>query len=354
MEFKDRRILRITQVMLSKGLGGGERIFIDLCLSLAEKGHQIQAVCHPEFHGLSLLDNPNVLICPLKVHWDCSLSARSKLIHYMKSFKSQIVHTHMARASMIGGFAGWATKIPVAANMHDYAKLKYYSKVKYFFPGTKDLKRYLVENQVNTDRIIVIPHFSRLDAVASIAEDNHRPDKLISFGRFSPEKGFDLLIEALRILKDRGLLLNLRLGGDGPEKHKLVQLVNKYSLQRQINFSGWVSDVPLFLKEGSIFVLPSLRESFGIAVLEAMSQGKIIIASKTPGPKEILDNSMAHLFAVGDAAALSDCIQEAILNPANSYSRAQNALAHFKANFSVENIIERFGSSYHHILDASA
>ena len=101
MAMVKNRSLRITQVMLSKGIGGGERIFIDICVSLAEKGHRIQAVCHPEFQGLSLLRHPDIQVCPLKVRWDYSIPARFKLIFYIKSFKSQIVHTHMARASII-------------------------------------------------------------------------------------------------------------------------------------------------------------------------------------------------------------------------------------------------------------
>lgn len=343
--------LRITQVMLSKGLGGGERIFIDICVSLAEKGHRIQAVCHPEFQGLSLLMCPNVQVYPLKVRWDYSISARLKLFFYLKSFKSQIVHTHMARASIIGGFSGRVAKIPAAANMHDYTKLKYYKNINHFFPGTEDLKEYLINNKISGEKIIVIPHFSRLSAVSTVSIDKDQPLEVISFGRFSPEKGFDVLIEAFKILKNRGLNLHLKLGGNGPDKQKLVNLVKKYELNNYVNFFGWVDNISDFFKKGSIFVLPSLREAFGIVVLEAMSQGKIIISSKAPGPSEILDNSMAYLFPVGNADALADCIQKAIQHPNKSIDRAKNALNCFNAYYCLDKVLPQFESSYHGILN---
>ena len=349
----ENKPLKITQVMLSKGLGGGERIFTDICISLAEKGHRIQAVCHPDFLGLSLLSGSRVEVYPLKVRWDYSLAARLKLISYLKAFQSQIIHTHMARASIVGGFSGKVARIPTVANMHDYAKLKYYKYTDFFFPGTKDLKKYLISYKIKEDKIIVIPHFSRLSSVNVIPIRADQPIEFMSFGRFSPEKGFDILITACKILKDRGINVNLKLGGDGPEKQKLVKLVKRLKLDH-IDFVGWVNDVAKFMQSGSVFILPSRRESFGIVLLEAMSQGKIIISSKTPGPSEILDNSMAYLFAVGSANELADCIQKVLQDPSEAIKRAKNALDCYNTFYRLNKVLPLFESSYYSILKNNA
>ena len=49
--------MRISQIMLAKGFGGAERSFVDTALALAERGHQVQAICHKEFSKIGLLQN---------------------------------------------------------------------------------------------------------------------------------------------------------------------------------------------------------------------------------------------------------------------------------------------------------
>jgi len=335
--------MRITQVMLSRGMGGGERICIDISLALADAGHRVQAVCHPEFEGRHLFKHSGIEIHPLKVRWDYSPVARRRLCALIKGFRPHIVHTHMARASMVGGAAGKRCGVPVVANMHDYAKLKYYRNIDHFFPGTEDLKAYLVKNAVDPQQVTVIPHFSRIKPVDAV--DPFSPT-MVGMGRFSPEKGFDVLIRALGILKDRGVDLPLELGGDGPEKPRLERMVKQLNLDGQVRFAGWISDVADFLCKGSIFVLPSRRESFGIAVLEAMSQGRIIVAAMAPGPLEILNDTTAFFFPVGDASALADRIQEILANPEDANQRAGNALACFKSDYGVAAVLPLLESCY--------
>jgi len=340
--------MRITQVMLSRGMGGGERICIDISLALADAGHRIQAVCHPEFEGRHLFKHSGIEIHPLKVRWDYSPVARRRLCALIKDFRPHIVHTHMARASMVGGAAGQRCGVPIVANMHDYAKLKYYRNIDHFFPGTEDLKAYLVKKAVDPQQITMIPHFSRIVPVDAVAPFS---PGLVGMGRFSPEKGFDLLIQALGILKSRGVELPLELGGDGPEKPRLERMVKQLSLDGQVRFAGWISDVAAFLRKGSIFVLPSRRESFGIAVLEAMSQGRIIVAAMAPGPLEILDDTTAFFFPVGDASALADRIQEVLANPDDANLRAHNALNRFTSYYGVDTVMPHMEACYRNMIN---
>ena len=340
--------MRITQVMLSRGMGGGERICIDISLALADAGHRIQAVCHPEFEGRHLFKHSRIEIHPLKVRWDYSPVARQRLRALIKDFRPHIVHTHMARASIVGGAAGRRCGVPIVANMHDYAKLKYYKNIDHFLPGTEDLRKYLIKNDVAPQRITVIPHFSRMAPVDTTGAFS---PTLAGMGRLSPEKGFDLLVQAMGILKDRGIELPLELGGDGPERTRLVQMVKQYGLDSQIRFAGWISDVAAFLHKGSIFVLPSRRESFGIAVLEAMSRGRIIVAAMAPGPLEILDDTTAFFFPVGDASALADRIQEILANPEDAIKRANNALNRFTSYYGVDTVMPHMEACYRKMLN---
>ena len=71
--------------------------------------------------------------------------------------------------------------------------------------------------------------------------------------------------------------------------------INKNDLSKQIEFLGWISEKDEFYNEVDIVVLPSLNESFGIVLLEAMMYSKPIISSLATGPKEILENKNAAL-----------------------------------------------------------
>lgn len=82
----------------------------------------------------------------------------------------------------------------------------------------------------------------------------------------------------------------LIIGGDGPEMANLKFQSEDLRLGDRVKFIGWIKDVKSFLKRIDIFVLPSLDEPFGIAVLEERAMGKTIVSTKSQGPKEILNN----------------------------------------------------------------
>ena len=192
-------------------------------------------------------------------------------------------------------------RIPAIANMHNYANLKYYRNISQFVPVLQTQKRYLMDGGVTEKNITVIPHFSMIPvAEKETAVNGDESPVLVSFGRFVHKKGFHILIDAIEILADSGLNIKLVLGGEGPEREKLRNQVETLNLQNQISFPGWVENVSFFLTQGSYFVLPSLNEPFGIVILEAMASGKVILASRSEGPNEILDSSTAWMFELND------------------------------------------------------
>ena len=334
--------------MLTKGFGGAERLFVDCCRGLADAGHQVLAVCHPEFEARDLLECPQVSIAPLHVQWDWSPFARKSLARILREHSPQVIHSHLSRGSALAGDAGTSMGFRVIANVHNYINLKYYRNISHFCPSTEDQKRYLLEGGVSEKNISVIPHFSMIPV---ISEENmpicHEPPILISFGRFVHKKGFHLLIEAIRLLVDSGEDIKLVLGGDGPEKEKLHRQVQALNLQNHVRFHGWVDDVRAFLNAGSYFVLPSLDEPFGIVILEAMASGKTILASKAKGPLEILDASTAWMFELNDSADLAATLRTAISQPQKSVEKARAALARYRSKYSPEQIIPSYVSLYH-------
>ena len=341
--------LRISQVMLSSGFGGAERLFVDVCLALANAGHMVQAVCHPEFQARSQLCHERVDISHLKVHWDWSPLAFYRLARLVKEFRPDVIHSHLARGATVAGHAGSMSGIPVVANMHNYVKLKYYRKISYFLPGTEDQKKYLMEQGVAPDNITVVPHFSLVPVVAQTEAPTVDAPVFVSYGRFVRKKGFHVLVDSVRRLHDRGLPVRLILGGDGPEKERLQKQIHDSGLHEAIILSGWVEDVPRFLSQSPFFILPSLDEPFGIVILEAMAQKKVIISTTTQGPKEILDNTTAYLLPPDDPVALADSMSLAYSEKEGAWQRAQSAWDRYQQQYSPEQVIPQFEVVYRHL-----
>lgn len=140
-----------------------------------------------------------------------------------------------------------------------------------------------------------------------------RSNQIIWAGRFVPEKGLEYLIQAFRLVLNYKKEVRLVLVGDGPEKPKIVALVNSLGLQKNVFF-----EVPLDsrgiasqLSESALFVLPSVREGFPRILLEAMSCAKPVVAFKIPGIKEIVKNDYnGILVKLRDAKSLAKAILE--------------------------------------------
>jgi len=340
--------------MLSAGFGGAERLFVDVSLCLADRGHRVLVVCHPAFEALSELEHRNMRIYPLTVHFDWSYMAKVRLARAMREFDVQVIHSHLARGAAVAGAAGLSEGIPVAANLHNYVKLKYYRRVSHFIPGTEDQRQYLLGSGIPPERITVIPHFSRLAAVQAIERPDPHPGDTgaaaLSYGRFVKKKGFHILVESIALLRETGLRVNLILGGDGPEKENLVRQIADLGLADQVSLYGWVGDIEAFLSQGAYFILPSLDEPFGIVLLEAMAKGKVIVSTTTQGPSEILDDTSAYLVSPGDSRALAEAIRTAIEAPLEAAERAQRAWDTYQHAYTPDVIVPIYEETFESII----
>ena len=339
--------MKITQVMLSGGWGGAERLFVELCTGLARSGHEVQAICRSSFARGSMLSAiPGIALktVPARGNWDF-LSAK-RIEKSILSFSPQVIHSHLSRATWMAGKAGKKLDIPVVTTTHNRIKSKYFKDVDYFSTITEDLRHYLIDCGINEDRVKTIPNFSRFTPVSFPPPITREPPVFISFGRFVQKKGYRHLIEAFARFSSERVLSKLLIGGNGPLEDTLRNLAMDLGLKDQVEFCGWVEDVEEFLQRGDIFVLPSLDEPFGIVVLEAMARGKPIVSTVTSGPAEILDDSTAYFARPGDSQDLYEAMSTAAEDSTGRDQKAQRALDIFKSKYTLEKILPIFTDYY--------
>ncbi len=164
--------------------------------------------------------------------------------------------------------------------------------------------------------------------------------ELLFIGRLIATKGLPMLFQAMANMSERNL--RLRIVGSGPEAPYLEDLAAKLGLQDVIEFCGQQSyeAIPGFLQECHVMALPSVRESGGGVILEAMAQGRPTIALNHGGPAEYITPECGFLLDYVDTARATADLQ-AILeklqtSPELAMSKAEACLERVRNHFTWE------------------
>lgn len=344
--------MKIAQVMLDPNYGGAQRYFADLCLELAGRGHSVlsiirkSSVLEPE---LSSMGNIEVAVITNRFGWYDPF-ATNQIQSALNRFQPNIVETHLARAAFLTGKIKSAGKWPLIAKTHNNINGKYYRNMDVIVPFTAQAAKSEYHRNIPQDKFAtVIPNFSRVEPVSKVARPT-RIHKIFAAGRFVEKKGFNILLEALAGLKAIDMNFSLQIAGDGPEFHSLRALSTELGINENVQFLGRRDDVPDLIKNADLFVLPSLREPFGIIVLEAMAMGTPIIATRCEGPLEILDDQSAILVDKGQKSALFDGLRKAIQNPEGCWMRAQNSLNVYKSFYAADAVVPKILALYQDVI----
>jgi glycosyltransferase involved in cell wall biosynthesis len=135
---------------------------------------------------------------------------------------------------------------------------------------------------------------------------------LAAVGRLDRQKGFDVLLEALVDLTDVRLLLI----GAGGERETLAAQARRLRVERRVTMTGWSDDVPGWLAQADIFVLPSRSEAFPLAILEAMLAGLPVVATDVGSvAEEVRDGETGLLVGKDDPEALANALRKLIEDP---------------------------------------
>jgi len=338
--------------MLDPNYGGAQRYFADVCLELAGRGHSVlsiirkNSVLEPE---LSSMDNIEVAVITNRFGWYDPFATK-QIQSALNRFQPNIVETHLARAAFLVGKTKSAGKWPLIAKTHNNINGKYYRNMDVIVPFTAQAAKSECHRNIPQDKFTtVIPNFSRLNPVSQVVKPA-RIEKIFAAGRFVGKKGFNILLEALAELKAVDMNFSLQIAGDGPGFHSLRALSTELGISENVQFLGRRDDVPNLMKNADLFVLPSLREPFGIIVLEAMAMGTPIIATRCEGPLEILDDQSAILVDKGEKSALFDGLRKAIQDPESCWMRAQNALNVYKSCYAADAVVPKILALYQDVI----
>ena len=129
--------------------------------------------------------------------------------------------------------------------------------------------------------------------------------------RLAPEKGFEFLVEAIRILKDKNYDLEIRLVGDGPSREGLERIARDLGISDRVHFLGHLDEAEKMheLQSSDLCVLPSLAEGLPSSATEAMAVGVPVIATNIAAISELIEHGKTGLLVrPSDPGALADAV----------------------------------------------
>ncbi len=207
------------------------------------------------------------------------------------------------------------------------------------------IKEELVALELDDKKFSCIPNGTYISNPEKIELCRSDQNKIVFVGRLCNQKGIPYLIQAVNNLKKINISMELTVIGDGPSTIELKQLTASMGINQIVHFAGRIENekIPSILKEHHIFVLPSLFEGFGIAVIEAMAAGLPVVVTQCGGPEDFVDDSVGRVVKAGDADALAQALQELIqLSDEELQAMGQAARERVKKNFDINVIAEQY------------
>lgn len=193
----------------------------------------------------------------------------------------------------VWGLTYWKQYLGVAgylAAMIEYLSVRLPNHIVAVSPHTEELLRSKLHYRGLID---VIPNGINSVAIRAVKPAAIKSD-VIYAGRLLPNKNVNLLIEAIGIVVKTRPKIRCVIIGDGPERKALQDLVTDLGLTKSIHFTGFIESndqVYSNMKASRIFVLPSVREGFGISVIEAFAVGLMVVTVDHP------ENAARHLIS---------------------------------------------------------
>lgn len=188
------------------------------------------------------------------------------------------------------------------------------------------------------------------------APSTRHPLRVLFVGRLIPLKALNLLLQAVARLANSGRLLELDVVGDGPMRAEWEALAGTLGISNIVRFLGNqpIDSIPIYMEACHVFCLPSVRESGGAVLLEAMAVGRPVIAINHGGPGEIVDDEVGRLIAAHSPiqveADLQSCIDDVITNPQAWQRRAESGPERVKRLYSWEAKVRSVSQHYDEII----
>lgn len=361
--------------------GGSGVVATELGKGLAQEGHQIHFITYSQPTRLDFLNENlfyhevNIRSYPLFEYTPYELALASKMVSVVKNEKLDLLHVHYAIPHASAAYMAkqilktQGIIIPVITTLHGtditlVGKDPTYEPVVTFSINqsdgvtavSKDLRKETYHSFKITCEIEVIPNFIDLEKFKKQKKDHFKkaicPNGESLIVHTSNFREVKRVLDVVRIFNNivKEIPAKLLMIGDGPERDNAEALCRELRISDDVRFLGKLEAVEEVLSVADLFLMPSEKESFGLAALEAMACEVPVISTNTGGLPELnIQGGTGFLSPVGD---IEDMTRKAlyVLDPSNLPRFKENALQRAK-EFDISRILPLYESYYEYVME---
>lgn len=365
--------MRVLHVNTHMNIGGIGQYIVSLTKALERKGAEcFVASSGGDLEAELIKSDIRHLYLPIDTKFEFGpkvFRAASALSDIIKAEKIDIVHAH-SRVSQVASFmASRRARVPYVTTCHGYFKPRLSRRLfdtwgRNVIAISDAVKAHLEKDfKIDSGRIEVIYNGIDINRFTNI----YSKDEIIrakrslglkngivigTMGRLSYIKGQKFLIEAMKDVVSKFGSACCLIIGSGREEAALKGLAKSLGLEDRIVFTGAAyMDIPLYLSCIDVFVLPSIEEGLGLALLEAMSLERPCVASATGGIRDIVkDGANGILTPVADSKAISSAVVKILNDKEFAKGISARARDFVKNRYSIEIMADRMRSFYERVI----
>jgi colanic acid/amylovoran biosynthesis glycosyltransferase len=186
-----------------------------------------------------------------------------------------------------------------------------------------------VSDHLRSELMLVTPpeqwpslHLVRTGVDPEVFQPSEEPRlhaRVLTVARLIRGKGIDVLLDAIALLRRRGVAAEADIVGDGPERERLLERIRELGLEPRVRLLGAASQerVRDLLRGATVFCLPSFSEGVPVVVMEAMASGVPVVATRITGVPELVEDGRSGvLVPPGRADLLADALERVLSAPA--------------------------------------
>jgi glycosyltransferase involved in cell wall biosynthesis len=342
-------------------------------LGLRARGHRAVLVAHPEgelFRRAS--EGPDLF--PLAPMNEIDLATAWKLSRLVRKWKPEIVHAHdphavtMAALGLSFGAPDPRPKVIASRRVDFHLQSHTFSQWKYrqvdgFIAASRAIKQILIEDRIPARRIEVVHDGIDVDKI------QHRPvidlhaeywlphgvPVIVNVGALVGHKGQRFLIDAMPLVLREVPDAHLVIFGEGDLRATLERQIKSHSLTKRVLLPGFREDVLSLMKSADLFVMSSVTEGLGSAVLDAMAMGLAVVGTTAGGiPEAVVPGVTGELVPPADAKALAAAMVTLLKDEGLRRSYGDAGRDHVAAHFGVDTMVEGTLECYRRFSSQSA
>lgn len=338
-------------------VGGITSYCLTLATGLKKMGHSVFVASS----GGELVDKfrqEGIIFVPIPIRTKSELSPKIiisliKLVFFIRKEKISLIHANSRTTQVLSLYLSRLCRIPYVSTCHGFFRKR---ASRLLFPSwgemtiaiSDSVKKHLIEDfRLDPKKVRVVYNgidvgrFKKRDPVVS----RKLKDELVLkegpvvgiIARLSDVKGHVYLLEAMKKVTESIPEAQLIIAGDGKMKRRLVTLCRELKIEGKVHFIPSARDTAGVLSLFDVFVMPSLKEGLGLALMEAMASGLAVVGSRVGGIENLISHGENGLLVpAAESGALAQAILELLLDKEKRLKFANAASLFISKNFSAE------------------